>query len=127
VDENRDRVAALAETPLPRSGYLVVKLDHSQDFWDDTSRREEVWASFEHTCGEIVAALAAAWGPAERLDLAALVYDDIEGDPTPLADELAVYVPLVHAWHFGDRTVCVGVGQHDKEFPVMLIAAAGTL
>jgi hypothetical protein len=127
MDQHRDRIVALAEEPLPPIGYLVVKLDHSRDFWDDSSLLDEVWASYEHMCGSLVDVLAAAWGPSQRIDLADLVYAAIEGDPTPLADELAVYVPHVYAWHFADRTVCVGVGQHDKEFPVMLIAAAGVL
>src|ERR1041384_6117761 len=102
MDHHRDRVVALAEAPLPRTGYLVVKLDHSRDFWDDSGLLAEVWASYEHMCKALVEALAVRWGPGERIDLADLVYTAIEGDPTPLADELAVYVPHVYAWHFAD-------------------------
>lgn len=36
-------------------------------------------------------------------------------------------VPSLSAWHFEDRSVCVGVGQWDRELPVVLVAAAGDL
>jgi hypothetical protein len=129
MDRYRDRVMELRSAPLPRPGYLVIELERSADFWDDAlrERSRRAWDEFEIASEALVAALAAEWGPAETVDLGATLYRAVDGDPPPLADLLSNYVPRVFAWHFADRSVCVGVGQHDREFPVMLVAAAGPL
>lgn len=127
MHSHRVSVIALRETPLPRVGYLVVELRRSRDFWDTPTLIDEAWERYGEACGALAIELADDWGPAEQIDLGTLLYGALDGDPPPLADDLAEYVPHVFAWHFADRTVCVGVGQHDKEFPVVLIAAVGTL
>ncbi|MFI7284715.1 hypothetical protein ACIBOV_31110 [Micromonospora chersina] len=110
-------------------GYHIVSVAVSDDFWEEpTERWEEVWGHFEAKRAQLVAALTATWGlPRPRtfrddLDRA------IRGEPLPpLADSLVEFITDADTWYRGGRSVCVSLGQWDKEFPIQLVLAVGEL
>ncbi len=110
-------------------GYHIVSVAVSDDFWEESAERwEEVWDHFETKRAGLVAALTAIWGlPHPRpfhndLDRA------IRGEPLPpLAEVLVEFVVDADTWYRHGRSVCVSLGQWDKELPIQLVLAVGEL
>jgi len=114
----------------PEQEYHSVNLRVSNDFWDDVDGTavEAALAWFEADRVALADALSARWGAPQRVDLGPHLDRSLRGELlTPMTDHLANFVSAVDAWHRGDRTVCVGVGQHDKELPIQLVLTVGEL
>ncbi|MET7333837.1 hypothetical protein [Nonomuraea sp. NPDC005650] len=107
-------------------GYHMCYLQASRDFWDDRSEdvveaaEEEIAAAFE----SLASALTSRWGRPEKVDLVSYLEGEIEevepmGSVCQLTDRMFV-------WHPGQgRWVALAVGQPDREFPIVLLAAVG--
>ncbi|GAA2376371.1 hypothetical protein GCM10010404_35250 [Nonomuraea africana] len=97
-------------------------LQAGQDFWDD--RREEVVEAAEEEIDAalqaLVAALTARWGEPEP-------YADGEGPASEPMNELCRLSGEMLAWRrwVAGRWVGLAVGQADREFPIVLLAAVG--
>ncbi|MFG3713333.1 hypothetical protein [Micromonospora sp. NPDC047730] len=133
-----ERVLGLKNQPLPGPhaavadaagpGYRILHLSTSAEFWEDRSQVNEVWDHFDRECLVLAEALIQVWGPPERVELSPVLDRSMQGETVPaLAGVLSNFVPSVSVWHFEDRSVCLGVGQWDRELPVVLVAAAGDL
>ncbi|MEU8052243.1 MULTISPECIES: hypothetical protein [Micromonospora] len=133
-----ERVLGLEKQPLPGPhtavadtagpGYQILFLCTSAESWEDRSQTDEVWDHFDRGCLVLAESLAQVWGPPERIELGPVLERSMRGEAvSALAGVLSNFVPSLSAWHFDDRTVCVGVGQWDAEFPITLVAAAGDL
>ncbi|GAT70294.1 hypothetical protein PS9374_05976 [Planomonospora sphaerica] len=110
-------------------GYHVRVLQASQDFWDD--RVEETVEAAEEEIDtayrELVAALTARWGSPETVDLEPYLWAE---DPTPEPiDELCQLSGQMLVWRRPEagRWVALAIGQADREFPIELLAAVGTV
>ncbi|MEU5529398.1 hypothetical protein ABZ744_20930 [Micromonospora chersina] len=133
-----EQVLGLKSQPLPGPhaavssaagpGYRILHLSSSAGFWEDRSQVNEVWDRFDRECLVLAEALSQVWGPVERVELSPVLERSMQGERVPaLAGVLSNFVPSLSAWRFEDRSVCVGVGQWDRELPVVLVAAAGDL
>lgn len=130
-----------------RSGprFHVQVLKASRDFWDDAdaetveAAEEEIDAAFR----SLVEALTARWGAPEPIDLTPYLHGAL--DEQPLVDPLGLRAPdekepvpepigqlcvlsstmLLWRRPDADRWISLTVGQHDREFPIELLAAVG--
>ncbi|RZU46558.1 hypothetical protein EV385_6632 [Krasilnikovia cinnamomea] len=125
---NTDDMLALAEDlltrPYPPEGYHAVDLEISDDFSDDPTgdRAAQAWQEFDAECARLAAALTIRWGTPQLVTLDQRVHRG-----TPLGAYLADFVAIVHMWHRAGRTVCLGVGQGDKELPIQFVLTVGNL
>ncbi|MGR6318823.1 hypothetical protein Q2K19_31885 [Micromonospora soli] len=110
-------------------GYHIVSVAVSDVFWEEpTERWEEVWGNFEAKRAQLVAALTANWGLPRPRTFREDLDRAIRGEPLPpLADALVEFVTDADTWYRHGRSVCVGLGQWDKEFPIQLVLAVGEL
>ncbi|TYB39970.1 hypothetical protein FXF50_06320 [Micromonospora sp. AP08] len=110
-------------------GYHVVSVAVSDDFWEESAERwEEVWAHFETKRARLVAALTATWGLPRPRSFRNDLDRAIRGELLPpLTDVLVEFVADADTWYRDDRSICVGIGQWDKEFPIQLVLAVGEL
>lgn len=122
-----------AEPYIDRSGFggstcHVVDLEFSRDFWEDSERDQidVVWDEFEAKARRLAHELDARHGPHRTVPLAPYFDRAQAGEdvPEPL-DHLAGFVVRLHVWPLADRWLALGVGQHDTELPIQLIAAVG--
>jgi hypothetical protein len=115
----------LLSTPLPETGYRLVDLEVSDDFYyyDDFSAARAAWARLDAERARLVDALTERWGAPEQVELLARGVKP----RSPLARDLAGFVTEVHAWRREGRDMCVGLGQGDKELPIQLVLGAGDL
>ncbi|WP_344646941.1 hypothetical protein [Cryptosporangium japonicum] len=113
----------LLSAPLPGSGYRIVDLEMSDDFYgdDDYSAADAAWAKLDAERVRLVDDLTERWGAPERLELQV----DWEDERRTLMNDLAGFVTEVWSWRRDGRQVCVGVGQDDKELPVRLVLGVG--
>ena len=107
-------------------GEGVRVLQESRDFWDD--RDEEVVAAaeaeIEAAHQALAAELTALWGEPRRVDLWPYLEDDDAQDPMLHLSQLSGSMLV---WHRGTGDwVALAIGQEDPEFPIQLLAAAGT-
>ncbi|RKS09271.1 hypothetical protein DFP74_5004 [Nocardiopsis sp. Huas11] len=126
-------------------GYHVRVLRASRDFWDDPdaevveAAEAEIGAAFRG----LAEALTARWGEPEQVDLTPYLHDEPfepplaepsdqreprGQDPVPEPiDLLCMLSSTMLLWRRPDegRWVCLAVGQHDREFPIELLAAVG--
>jgi hypothetical protein len=134
-DDPLGTILALVDVALPPThrdgsplGYVLQVLRKSRDFWDDDERDliDPIWAEYEKQCDELAAHLTARWGGPSRVPLGPILDRIIAGEIVPpLPDELSQVGTHVDVWRVGDRVVCLGVGQYDNEFPVVIFAAVG--
>lgn len=110
-------------------GYHIVSLAVSEVFWEESAERwEEVWGRFEAKRVQLVAALATKWGKPHHRTFCADFDRAIRGELLPpLADVLVEFITDADTWYRHGRSVCVGLGQWDKEFPIQLVLAVGEL
>ncbi|MFI7217354.1 hypothetical protein [Micromonospora maritima] len=110
-------------------GYQIVSVAVSDVFWEEPAERwDEAWRQAEEERGQLVAALSGRWGPPRPRSFRADLERAIRGEPLPpLADVLAEFVAEADTWHRHGRSVCVALGQWDKEFPIQLVLAVGEL
>ncbi|MFF5212936.1 hypothetical protein [Streptosporangium sp. NPDC000396] len=108
-------------------GYHVYVLQASQDFWDD--RGEEIVEAAEQeidaTLQVLVTALTTRWGAPETIDL--WPYLESEGPaPEPMITLCQLSGEML-VWRRPEagRWVALAVGQADREFPIVLLAAVG--
>ncbi|MBM2622988.1 hypothetical protein JIG36_46560 [Actinoplanes sp. LDG1-06] len=107
---------------------MILFLRESQDFWDDDQRDliDPICVEYLAHGADLAARLAAFWGDPVRVPLGPVLDRCIAGENiAPLPGELSEFAVDVDVWRVGDRVVCLGVGQHDKELPVVLFAAVG--
>ncbi len=135
AEELLGKILALVDVELPLGDgqdstprYMIMFLRESQDFWDDEERDliDSVWAEYLGHSDDLAANLAAVWGRPTRVPLGPVLDRSNAGEIIPpLPDELSQFAVHVDVWRVGNRVVCLGVGQHDKELPVVLFAAVG--
>ncbi|GAA4589017.1 hypothetical protein GCM10023107_11380 [Actinoplanes octamycinicus] len=107
-------------------GHHVVVLQASQDFWDDPdddvveAAEREIDDAFESA----VSALTARWGKPEPIDLGRYLPSE-EPAPEPLRQLCGLSGQLLLWRRPAGRWAGLAVGQADREFPIMLIAAVG--
>ncbi|MFB9904183.1 hypothetical protein [Allokutzneria oryzae] len=104
----------------------VLVLQESRDFWDD--RDEEVVAAaqaeIDAAHDALAAELTARWGNPTTVRLSP--YLDEDDAPEPML-ELSQLSGSALVWPRGaGHWVALAVGQADAEFPIQLLAAAGT-
>ncbi|MFI1995157.1 hypothetical protein [Actinoplanes sp. NPDC020271] len=127
IQELVDKIRALAAAELP-SGHVVAFLRESQEFWEPEEREliEPIGTEYQAQSDELADRLAEFWGRPARVPLWPVLDRSLAGeDVPPLAGELSQFAVEVDTWRVGDRVVCVGVGHHDKELPIVLFAAVG--
>ncbi|GAA3952657.1 hypothetical protein Aau02nite_03820 [Amorphoplanes auranticolor] len=107
-------------------GHHLSVLQASRDFWDDPgteiveAAEQEIDAAFQ----ALTSALTTRWGKPEPVDLEPCLWS---GEPVPeplaqlasLSDTLLIWRPAPGRW------TGLAVGQADREFPIMLLAAVG--
>ncbi|WP_042412567.1 hypothetical protein [Streptacidiphilus anmyonensis] len=134
-------IDALLAQPFPQAaakdgssgpGHLVLTLRQSREFWDDVddAASSAAYAEFEAELAALAATLTARWGEPGAVDLLPFLRAGLEGEhvPEPL-DLLSQYVGRMQVWtpRGGTRWLALAVGQWDKELPVELVAAVGTV
>lgn len=106
----------------------VLDLETSRDFWEDSERDqiEVVWDAYEDKAAVLAGALDGRHGDHRVVTLGPYLDHGWAGEdvPEPL-DILSNFVVGIRVWTVADRWLGVGVGQHDKELPVQLVAAVG--
>ena len=135
TDELVGEIFALVDVELPvrtgrisTPGYVIIFLRKSQDFWAAEERDliDPIWTEYLKDSDELAAKLAAVWGSPTRVPLGPILDRSIAGESIPpLPDGLSQFAVHTDVWRVGSRVVCLGVGQHDKELPVVLFAAVG--
>ncbi|MBG0568632.1 hypothetical protein [Actinoplanes aureus] len=107
-------------------GHHLSVLQASRDFWDDPSTEvveaaeQEIDVAFQ----SLVSALTSRWGKPEPVDLDPYLWTE-EPAPQPML-QLSSLSGLMLIWRQpSGRWVALAVGQADREFPVMLLAAVG--
>ncbi|WP_254667844.1 hypothetical protein [Streptomyces griseus] len=117
-----------ATRSAPGEDFAVVALRVSEDFYGpgDGGASEAAYEEFESERWGVVLALDERWGPHRVLSTDAYAERDVEGGSVPpffeALFELGYYGDL-QIWDVGDgRRVGVGVGQMDREEPVVLFA-----
>lgn len=110
---------------LSGPGHHIAVLEVSEDFCESgLDRVEEVLDDFEAACQALVILLSERWGEPEVTDLMGHLEASAEGrEPVEPLATLCGYVPEVYSWRADGRWIAVGVGQHDREFPIELLAA----
>lgn len=110
-------------------GYHIVSVAVSDVFWEEPAERwEEVWDHFETKRARLVAALTGTWGLPHPRTFSADLERAIRGETlSPLADVLVEFVAEADTWYRHGRSVCLSLGQWDKEFPIQLVLAVGEL
>ena len=111
--------------PYPRTGYHLLDLESSDDFFDeaDGEAARAAWARLDAERVQLIDALTDRWGAPERV----VLLDRGTRPTSALARELVSLVLEVQAWHRDGRVVSVGLGQGDKELPVQLMLGVGDL
>ncbi|GAA4019152.1 hypothetical protein GCM10022247_48500 [Allokutzneria multivorans] len=109
---------------LPGEEPLV--LQESQDFWDDRSEEvvDAAHAEIEAAHQALAAALTERWGEPKKVDLGPYLEDD-EADEEPMS-HLSQLCGDVLVWQRESDWLALAIGQADAEFPIQLLAAAGT-
>ncbi|WP_086822706.1 hypothetical protein [Allokutzneria sp. NRRL B-24872] len=108
-----------------RPGEEPLVLQESQDFWDDRSdgvvefAQEEIEAAHQ----ELAAALTQRWGAPRRIDLAPYLEDEDAEEPMGQLSQLCGDMLV---WQREADWLALSIGQADAEFPIQLLAAAGT-
>jgi hypothetical protein len=107
----------------------IVTVAVSEVLVDATGERwTEVEDDFAARRAQVVSALATIWGPPGRYDFGNEIDRLIGGEPVqPSVATIATFLPDVDFWQRDGRTICVGVGQWDKEFPMQLVLVVGEL
>lgn len=145
TDDQLAVVDSLAALPFPERetrpgrdgtwggpGHHLAVLRESQDFWDD--RGEELVEAAEREVeadrDALAAVLTGRWGEHETVDLWPYLSID-NPDPGFVADEplrfLCGVAGEMRMWRLpdSDRWVALAIGQADREWPIMLLAAVG--
>ncbi|SDM36133.1 hypothetical protein [Allokutzneria albata] len=108
----------------PDAGVLV--LQETRDFWDDRAAEvvEAAQTEIDAAHDALAAELTARWGDPTKVELWPYLEDDDAQDPML---ELSQLSGSMLVWHRGaGGWVALAVGQADAEFPIQLLAAAGT-
>lgn len=107
-------------------GYHWCVLKASGDFWDDRSEEvvEAAEEEIEAAHDALVTALRERWGDPREVDLTPfLMAEEPVPDPQGLLCNLAGGMLV---WPRPDgRWLAIAIGQADREFPIMLLAAVG--
>lgn len=108
--------------------FAVVALRVGEDFYgadDDGERMDAAHEAFETERWGVVLALDERWGRHGELSTAAYEEREAQGRAVPpffaALSELGLSGDL-QTWDAGGRTVGIGVGQMDREEPVVLFA-----
>ncbi|MFB7911523.1 hypothetical protein ACFC1T_34335 [Kitasatospora sp. NPDC056076] len=113
-------------------GWWVEELGVSRDFWDgDDGAREREYELAQARLAALAGVFTARWGGPYEIDLWPHLRASVEGEdggghrPAPVVDLLCQWVVVLHVWPLpgGGRWLGLGLGQQDKELPVVLYAA----
>ncbi|MCX5410416.1 hypothetical protein [Streptomyces sp. NBC_00059] len=119
--------------------FAIVALRVGEDFYDaegdgadgdgedDAERMDAAHEAFETERWGVVLALDERWGPHRELSTDAYEEREAEGQAVPPFFAALIelgYSGDLQTWDAGGRTVGVGVGQMDREEPVVLFAVA---
>jgi hypothetical protein len=134
-----DVVEALIRRPFAERSYRageasggpdwhMVDLQVSRDFWEDSERDriEVVWDQYEEKAQRLAGVLDERHGAHRVVEMAPYFERGMEGEDVPEPfDNLSNFVVRLHVWTLADRWLGIGVGQHDKELPIQLVAVTG--
>ncbi|MFF5894973.1 hypothetical protein ACFY8O_03500 [Streptomyces argenteolus] len=110
--------------------FAVVALRVGEDFYDaddDGERMDAAHEAFETERWGVVLALDTRWG--RHGELSTVPYEEREAEGRAVPPLFAALGELgysgdLQTWHADGRTVGIGVGQMDREEPVVLFAVA---
>jgi hypothetical protein len=111
--------------------YWVRVLRASQEFWEDHDglARCEAEAELSAYCDALRAALAGRWGEPVDVELWPCLKAGCEGAVREPLDFLSQQLTSMLMWQLPGlgRWFGLGIGQQDKELPLELVAAVGSL